>query len=613
MSEHPNKTLEQVMQNEQPREKPEPPPARRALIVFAAMGAVLELLYLLAWRPMARGFALDTPPEEYPFLCFFALWIASFALYFVAIRFARQAGRAAVVVPIIVVLALVYRLTLWLTPPILENDIYRYLWDGRAVANGVNPFRFAPKDVACFSAWPGIDMPGLRMPRDRICNLARAELAKLSNTPGLSVDDIGCLEELQRLSRRERRALAKLADLYDTDRYADLLREINYPEVPTIYPPFAQLAFGTAHAIAPMSIAAMTGVFITVDMVTVLLIVVLLRMLGRNPAWCVVYAWSPLVVKEIANSGHCDALAVCCAVLGVILVLRGRRILSGAALALGFLAKMFPLLLLPIAWKRIRRRGAIAFAVIAIAAYLPFVGFGPSRVVQGLGAYADRWEFNSGLFTLCEKNIVERIVHPPFPMIDIMISRGGHESLATTKEIDPFLVTKLIMGAAFLAVFVVVLRREERDDTDFVHKVFLVIAALLLLGPMANAWYFCWLLPFLCVFPRRSWLLLTCLLVFAYAYCLPNSAAADGWIWSTLIRPIASHIPFGPRGDAALWSALPEPERNLLLHRWWRTFGVRFLEYVPFYALLIIETLSAWRAQRQAPTGTVGMGSAREA
>jgi hypothetical protein len=58
------------------------------------------------------------------------------------------------------------RIPLVVTPPLLSDDIYRYLWDGRVAAAGINPFRHAPTDSALAGlrdaeVWPRINHPEL--------------------------------------------------------------------------------------------------------------------------------------------------------------------------------------------------------------------------------------------------------------------------------------------------------------------------------------------------------------------------------------------------------------------------------------------------------------------
>ena len=49
-----------------------------------------------------------------------------------------------VVFTLIVIFALFFRIVLWLSPPTLSDDIYRYLWEGRLVSMDINPFEYAP-------------------------------------------------------------------------------------------------------------------------------------------------------------------------------------------------------------------------------------------------------------------------------------------------------------------------------------------------------------------------------------------------------------------------------------------------------------------------------------
>jgi len=45
---------------------------------------------------------------------------------------------------VILIFAVCFRIVLWLSPPTLSDDIYRYIWEGRLVSMGINPFEYAP-------------------------------------------------------------------------------------------------------------------------------------------------------------------------------------------------------------------------------------------------------------------------------------------------------------------------------------------------------------------------------------------------------------------------------------------------------------------------------------
>src|SRR5437763_13869121 len=45
---------------------------------------------------------------------------------------------------IVIIFAGLFRLSLLFAPPYLSDDIYRYIWDGRVQAAGINPYRYIP-------------------------------------------------------------------------------------------------------------------------------------------------------------------------------------------------------------------------------------------------------------------------------------------------------------------------------------------------------------------------------------------------------------------------------------------------------------------------------------
>lgn len=45
-------------------------------------------------------------------------------------------------------IAIVLRAVVLFQPPLLSNDVYRYVWDGRVTAAGINPYRYVPADPA---------------------------------------------------------------------------------------------------------------------------------------------------------------------------------------------------------------------------------------------------------------------------------------------------------------------------------------------------------------------------------------------------------------------------------------------------------------------------------
>ncbi|HZH90937.1 MAG TPA: glycosyltransferase 87 family protein, partial [Pyrinomonadaceae bacterium] len=66
------------------------------------------------------------------------------ALYALAAWLVWRAGERRSTLLLVVVFAAAFRLSVLFAPPFLSDDIYRYVWDGRVQAAGVNPFRHVP-------------------------------------------------------------------------------------------------------------------------------------------------------------------------------------------------------------------------------------------------------------------------------------------------------------------------------------------------------------------------------------------------------------------------------------------------------------------------------------
>jgi alpha-1,6-mannosyltransferase len=71
------------------------------------------------------------------------------AIYFLACWFVlRNRSLSRSPLWLIIGFAVLFRLAVLFHPPYLSDDIYRYIWDGRVQAAGINPYRYIPADQA---------------------------------------------------------------------------------------------------------------------------------------------------------------------------------------------------------------------------------------------------------------------------------------------------------------------------------------------------------------------------------------------------------------------------------------------------------------------------------
>ncbi len=292
---------------------------------------------------------------------------------------------------------------------------------------------------------------------------------------------------------------------------------INRPNARTVYPPGAQVLF----AALPYDIDAVRGVMIAADLLTILLLIVLLRRLGRDPARVLLYAWMPLVVYEVANNGHLEAAMLPLLIGAVLAVRTGRLGRGGALLGLATAMKLYP----GLAVAALARRGgrsmiAVMAAVVALlyAAYALPVG---AKVLGFLPRYVGAAEdHNIGLRAVIEAGLL--------PLV------GGR-----ARAVAVVVCAALIVAAAgFVARWSAPLERR-----------LLVLTGLYLLAlPTAlHPWYALWMLPWLCFHPSAPWLWLAAALPLSYLKYGAAAGVMPGWV-----RPVE----FGPPALMLAWQAV---------------------------------------------------------
>lgn len=282
---------------------------------------------------------------------------------------------------------------LWL-PVGVDDDVHRYVWDGRLQRLGYNPYLVIPSDHA-------------------------AQSLHTIETMGL-----------------------------------------NNPDLPSPYPPGAQLFFRAVTAVHESTFALRVA-FALCDLGIAILSLYLLRWNRKGEHLVLAFAWNPLLALEVAGSGHIDI--VCALFLAFSAAALSRQWRATASIAFGFAVavKLLPIVLLPLYWKRVRIRDfAVAMAVVGFL-YVPFLDRG--RIPIGsLGAYLENFRFNGPIF-------------------------------ATLAQVAPprFLATLAVLVGFVTAAWL-------RKASEWSHEVFAwPMAASLLCAPVVFPWYLLSLLPFL--------------------------------------------------------------------------------------------------------------------
>jgi hypothetical protein len=289
--------------------------------------------------------------------------------------------------------------------------------------------------------------------------------------------------------------------------------QVNHAEIPTIYPPLAQLFFWLIVSISE-SVKAIKLGLIACDMTLCLLLVLLLKKRGQDPRRALLYAWHPLPLIEVAGSGHIDVLGTSLLMLCLYYANTARKSLASSALAAAFLAKLIPALLLPALWKQFAlpqktslcswlspagRLPLLYFPLFCLIGYLPFAEIG-TDLFAGLGTYLRHWHFNDLAYSALRTGL--------------QIWDPGAALHAR------WLCTTLLFAIVIYAL---------KYQADPLRTAFWLMGAYTLLSPTLHPWYLLWVLPFMPFFVHAAWVLLCALVFLAYEVLIDCSLTG---IWS---------------------------------------------------------------------------------
>jgi hypothetical protein len=244
--------------------------------------------------------------------------------------------------------SVLFRLQFLFFLPLLSDDFYRFIWDGRLMATGYHPFSQLP----AFYMQHGLAIPGITQ---------------------------------------------------------SLFEKLNSPEYFTIYPPVNQFVFWLSAKLFPDSIfgsaAVMRLCLIAADIGSVYFIRKLLihhQLPARN---ILIYALNPLVIIELSGNLHFEALMIFFIVVSFWLFIRRKNLQSAVAFGFAIATKLLPLIALPLFINWLGWRKAL-FYFLAVGAccllvFLPILNLDfISGFSQSLGYYFKKFEFNASIYYL---------------------------------------------------------------------------------------------------------------------------------------------------------------------------------------------------------------------
>lgn len=282
----------------------------------------------------ALGYCVERDAFGILLLCF----AATFGAYALIIR--QQAP-----LKTLIFWALAFRLVLLASTPALSDDYFRFVWDGRLAAAGMNPYLVLPS--AFYST-----------------------------------------------------ALAQKLHL------TELFSHLNSPQYYSVYPPLNQLIFGVSAWLSNGSLWAnilLIRLFLLAAEAACFCILVYFKYPVRG--LLLFYALNPLVVVELTGNLHFEGAMIGFLLVAFALLRRQMVWLSAVFMSLAVATKLLPLVFLPLVISKIGWRKGLAYG--AVVGGINLVLFSPffsqellQNVASSINLYFQKFEFNASLYYL---------------------------------------------------------------------------------------------------------------------------------------------------------------------------------------------------------------------
>ncbi|MGS2725312.1 mannosyltransferase [Psychroserpens sp. BH13MA-6] len=329
-------------------------------------------------------FAYDLVRTDGPklILLYTVLWLS----FLMLLKFGKQHMR------LLTIVAFVFRAIFIFAIPNLSQDFYRFIWDGRLLLEGFNPYLYTPEQLMTVGSFP----------------------------------------------------------IYQAQVLYEGMGELNGSHFSN-YPPLKQLCFGLAAAVSNHSILGSVIVFrlliIAADFGTLFYGKRLLKQLNIPSNRIFLYLLNPFIIIELTGNLHFEGILICFLIWSLYLLNCGRWKMAAVIFALSISVKLIPLLLLPLFFRYFRKtsnqtvhlRKLMAFyAIVGLTTLLLFLPFYSKAFFNNYTGTVALWfqnfEFNASFYYIAR---------------EIGYLFRGYNEIAIIGKIMALLVFIIVMGIAF--------------------------------------------------------------------------------------------------------------------------------------------------------------------
>ncbi|MGB6681673.1 MAG: hypothetical protein WBF08_10190 [Candidatus Bathyarchaeia archaeon] len=247
---------------------------------------------------------------------------------------------------IIIIFSIIFRIILISLKPTLSHDMMRFLWDGRLIFHGINPYLYTPES-------------------------------------------------------------SELAALKDVAYFIDYEFKHTLTVYPPIAQFIFGIAYFFTDG-NPFGIKLLTTIFDLMNIFVLTLLIK--KVNPENLlSGIMIYAWSPLLIIESTGNGHIEPIPIFFILLSLLLLVKSRIRLSSISYSSACLSKLFPILLLPIFLIHLRNfsRGKIKkflvwFIITSSIFFIPVLLSSGLNLLHQIFWYSQNITYNSSLYRIIE-------------------------------------------------------------------------------------------------------------------------------------------------------------------------------------------------------------------
>lgn len=296
-----------------------------------------KLILIFSFSCLLIWLGYFTPRQSFGQLI--SLYSALFAVYFFLVKIFKNPNE-------VIFLGVFFRLLLLFAVPVLSDDFYRFVWDGRLLTNGINPYTILPADFI------------------------------------------------------------KTVDFQNTVENNLIFGKLNSPNFYTVYPPLNQLIFAAS---ATLFKGSLFGNVIALRIFILLAEISLLFILMKNKYSDKFnfYSFNPLIIIELTGNLHFEGVVMCFLFLAFYVGVKSRKslVFSSFLFACAVCVKMLPLIFIPLIFKKIGWKKGIFYAsmvgVFTALFFLPFLDrMLIEKLFSSVNLYFQKFEFNASIYYL---------------------------------------------------------------------------------------------------------------------------------------------------------------------------------------------------------------------